>query len=293
MGTLDVVTAYLDGWIARDADAVLATLNADGTYEDPSSGGPLSGEAFKAYMQGLWSVFPDLTFEKQSLGVMAPDLIAAQWIMKGTNHGSMMGLPPTGKAVALKGADFFRMKDGRIQSVTGYFDSREVPKQLGLNVIVQPHEIGPFKFGTSTSVQTGKTQEPGAFSITYLEATDQPAVQRVREGSRASLIDMLKMDGFIGAVTAVIGTRMVTITAWDSPEDSRKVMKEGKHAEAQRMMYDGNTAKGGFTSVWTKHHTNPVFVRCEACGTMNRRKVGDASQACSCGAALPPPAPFW
>jgi steroid delta-isomerase-like uncharacterized protein len=291
MSHVDVVEAYLNGWIARDANAVLAALNADGTYEDPSSGGPVSGDAFRAYMQGLWATFPDLTFETQSVGEMGPDLVAAQWIMKGTNTGSMMGLPPTGKQVALRGADFFRMKDGRIQSVTGYFDSREVPKQLGLNIIVQPYEIGPFKFGISTSVQTGKTQEPGAFSITYLEAADQAAVQRVREGSRASLIDMLKMDGFIGATTAVIGTRMVTISAWDSPEDSRKVMKEGKHAEAQRMMFDGNTAKAGFTSVWTKHHINPPFVRCEACGNMTRGPGPE--RTCSCGAALPPPTPFW
>ena len=95
MASLDPVERYVRGWVAHDADAVLATLNADGTYEDPSTGGPVSGQAFKAYMQGLWSAFPDLTFEKQSLGAMAADLIAAQWVMTGTNSGSMMGLPPT------------------------------------------------------------------------------------------------------------------------------------------------------------------------------------------------------
>jgi steroid delta-isomerase-like uncharacterized protein len=291
MTHIEVVSRYLDSWTARDADAVIATLNADGTYEDPSSGGPLSGEAFKGYMKGLWSVFPDLTFETQSVGEMGPDLVAAQWVMKGTNQGSMMGLPPTGKSVMLRGADFFRMKDGKIQSVTGYFDTRAIPAQLGLDVIVQPKQIGPFKFGVSTSVQTGKTQEPGAFSITYLEAADANAVQKIREGSRASLIDMLKMDGFIGATTAVIGTRMVTISAWDKPEDSRNVMKEGKHAEAQRMMYDGSIARNGYTSVWTKHHINPAFMRCDACGKMNRG--AGPGNMCSCGAKLPDPAPYW
>jgi heme-degrading monooxygenase HmoA len=202
-----------------------------------------------------------------------------------------MGLPPTGKSVMLRGADFFRMKDGKIQSVTGYFDTRAIPAQLGLDVIVQPKQVGPFKFGVSTSVQTGKTQEPGAFSITYLEAADANAVQKIREGSRASLIDMLKMDGFIGATTAVIGTRMVTISAWDKPEDSRNVMKEGKHAEAQRMMYDGSIARNGYTSVWTKHHINPAFMRCVACGKMNRG--AGPGNMCSCGAKLPDPAPYW
>jgi steroid delta-isomerase-like uncharacterized protein len=291
MSHLDAVNRYLNGWIARDADAVLSTLTPDGTYEDPSSRGPLSGEAFRSYMQGLWAAFPDLSFEKESVGEMGPDLVAAQWVMTGTNQGSMMGLPPTGKTVRVRGADFFRMKDGLIQSVTGYFDSRAIPAQLGLDVIVQPKAVGPFRFGVSTSVQTGKTEEPGAFSITYLEAADQEAVQKVRMASRDSLIDMLKMDGFIAATTATIGTRMVTISAWSDADAPRKVMKEGRHAEAQRMMYDGKVARAGYTSVWTKHHVNPSFLRCEACGKMNRLTSGERS--CSCGAELPEPVPFW
>jgi len=291
MGNLDALRRYMQGWIDRDADGILASLNDGGTYEDPSTGGPISGEAIRSYVKGLWSAFPDLTFEEQSLGETGPDSAAAQWLMKGTNTGSMMGLPPTSKTVELRGADFFTLKNGKVQTVTGYFDTAAVPRQLGLNVIVQPFAIGPFKFGTATAVQTGKTQEPGAFSITYLEASDQNAVQKVREGSRASLIDMLKMDGFIGATTAVIGTRMVTISAWDSPEASRKVMKEGKHAEVQRGMYDGSIARYGFTSVWTKHHVNPVFVRCDACGKMTRGP--NESRTCSCGAKLPEPVPYW
>lgn len=291
MSNIGTARRYLDGWVARDAGAVLATLTPDGTYEDPSSRGPLSGEAFRAYMQGLWQAFPDLTFSIESIGEMGPDLVAAQWVMTGTNHGSMMGLPPTGKQIALRGADFFRMKDGLIQSVTGYFDSRAVPSQLGLDVIVQPKEIGPFRFGISSMVQTGKTEEPGAFSITCLEAADAEGVLKVRAASRDSLLDMLKMEGFIGATTATIGTRMVTISAWATPEDSRRVMKEGRHAEAQRMMFDGKTARAGFTSVWTKHHINPPFMRCEACGKMHRGAA--PASACSCGAVLPAAQPYW
>ena len=288
MGDLEAVRQYLDAWTRRDADAILATLNDGGSYEDPTTGGPISGEAIRAYVSGLWSAFPDLSFEDVGLAQTAPDSASVQWIMRGTNTSSMMGLPPSGKAVILRGADFFTLRDGKIQTVTGYFDPGQVPRQIGLNVVVQPHQVGPFKFGVSTAVQTGKTQEPGAFSITYLEAKDADSIQKVREGSRASLIDMLKMDGFIGATTAVIGTRMVTISAWDSPEDSRRVMKEGAHSEAQKGFYDGSLTSQGYTSVWTKHRVNPFFIRCDACGRMNR-----GAGICSCGAKLPAAAPYW
>ena len=291
MDNIASVRRYFKAWIDHDADAILASLVDGGTYQDPSTVVPISGEALRTYVNGLWLAFPDLTFEEESIGETGPNRVAAQWLMRGTNTGSMMGLPPTGKAVSLHGADFFTLRDGKVETVIGYFDKGELPRQIGLDVIVQPAQIGPFKFGISTSVQTGKTQEPGAFSITYLEARDDAAVKTVREGSRASLIDMLKMEGFIGAITATIDHRMVTISAWDSPEASRQVMKQGAHANVMKSLYDGSVAKHGFTSVWTKHRINPVVVRCETCGKTTRGPGED--RLCSCGAKLPEPAPFW
>src|SRR5664279_301529 len=38
-----------------------------------------------AYATGLWSSFPDLTFEEESIGETGTNTVAAQWIMRGTN----------------------------------------------------------------------------------------------------------------------------------------------------------------------------------------------------------------
>ncbi len=291
MSNADVVRAYFHAWRARDADAILATFNDGGRYEDPGTGGPISGPALRGYVTGLWAAFPDLDFEEESLGEIAPDRMAAQWVMTGTNSGSMGGLPPTGKSVRLRGADFFALRDGRLDSVTGYFDSAGLPRQIGLNVIVQPHEIGPFRFGVATSVQTGRTDEPGAFSVTALEAIDDDAVQKVRDGSRDAMLDMLNMDGFIGATAATIGRRMVTVSAWTDAAAPRRVMRDGAHARVMGGLPDGTLAETGFTSVWVKHHVNPVLVRCGACGRMTRGP--GAARICACGAQLPGPTPYW
>ena len=281
--------AYFNAWIARDANAILATLASNGTYEDPSTGGPISGEALRGYVTGLWSIFPDLTFEIVS---HSDDGASAQWIMRGTNRGSFNGLPPSGRSVELHGADFFTFDDaGQITSVTGYFDAGVIPRQLGLDIVVQPSQIGPFRFGTSTMVHTGKIQEPGAFSITYLEVRDDECRQAVREASRASLVEMLKMDGFIGATTATIGNRMITISAWEDAGSPRQVMRTGTHSEIQKKMYDGTLAEHGFTSVWVKERVNPFMVRCVACGKMTRGP--DDERKCRCGAQLPAPVPYW
>ena len=98
MNPIDVAQQYFDAWNRRDPAAVLATMAEDGTYSDPGTGGPISGQAFAGYMQGLFAAFPDVSFSIASAGLAAPDFVAAQWTMRGTNTGSMMGLPPTGKA---------------------------------------------------------------------------------------------------------------------------------------------------------------------------------------------------
>jgi len=103
MRSLEVAQQYFDGWNRRDPEAVLATMAATGTYSDPLTGGPVSGDAFAGYMKGLFSAFPDVSFELLNVGLAAPDLVSAQWIMRGTNHGSMNGLPPTGKPIELPG----------------------------------------------------------------------------------------------------------------------------------------------------------------------------------------------
>lgn len=291
MTNTELAESYFTAWTSHDAAAIHATLGDSGTYEDPGTGGPIRGEALTAYVTGLWSAFPDLAFEVESHAETGPDSSATQWIMRGTNTGPMNGLPPTGRAVELRGADFIRFGNGHIRSVTGYFDTSAVPRQFGLDVIVQPSQIGPFRFGTSTVVQTGRRDMPKAFSITHLEARGEAEAERVRDGSRASLMDMLGMEEFIGATTSVAGTRMVTVTAWIDADAARRVMREGAHAQAMKAFYAGDLAAAGRTSVWQLLRDNGAMVRCDGCGTMTRDPQPGAP--CKCGATLPEPPPFW
>ena len=295
MDPLECARKYFDAWNRRDAAAVLATFAADGSYCDPASGGRLSGEALKGYMNGLWAAFPDLSFEIASAGAAGPDLVAAQWIMHGTNTGSMMGLPPTGKPVTVSGADFIRVtaeKDGgKIQSVDGYFDSRAVPEQLGLQVLVQPKQLGSLVFGNSTRSWSGKSVKPGAFSVTVLEARSPQEIEAVAMHSSGVVEEMQSMNGFLGFVGVTVGQRMMTVSAWESAKDPRQLLAGGRHAEAMKKFFGTEIASGGFTSVWVPDRINTRWVRCGACQRMadHERSAG----ACSCGASLPEPLAYW
>ena len=132
MDPLALAHTYFDAWNAHDRAAILKAFVPGGTYTDPTTQGPLTGSHFAAYLAALFAAFPDVSFELESAGQVAPDLVVTQWIMRGTNRGPYNGLPPTDKTIELRGADFIRVVEGGIYSVEGYFDSRVVQLQLGL-----------------------------------------------------------------------------------------------------------------------------------------------------------------
>jgi hypothetical protein len=173
----------------------------------------------------------------------------------------MQGLPPTGRSVAVPGVDFIQVEGDKIHSVQGYFDSRAVPEQLGLQVVVQPKAIGPFVFGTGALVQTGKNVKPGAFSVTMLQARSDEEVQQIVQLSEEIVKQMLEMQGFISWMGMTAGHRMMTVTAWETPEDQKQMYSGGTHPKAVQKFLGQELTAGGMTSVWSSARFT-TWVRC-------------------------------
>ncbi len=287
MDCLDLAKQYLDAWNAQDAEAIVATFAADGIYADPN--GKHTGKAIGANAQRLWNAFPDLSFEVVSLGTTGPGIVMAEWIMRGTNTADFQGLPPTGRTVTLPGIDVFHIAEDGIKSVQGYFDSKVVPEQLGLQILVQPFQLGPFAFGYSVSASSGKQTKPGAFSVTSIWNKDEHT-EEIRNLSRETAKEMLQMEGLIGVSMFRNGNRGVTISAWEKPEQTRQLMSGGTHGQAMRRFWEG-LGDAAYTSVWVPHHINPLWVRCAACGQMS--DYDKNAGACHCGATLPEPPAYF
>ena len=288
MTRVDVAARYMDAWNAHDAEAIVKTFSAQGTYSDPTTG-PLSGDAIGANATRLWSSFPDLTFEIASLAEAGVGRVVAEWVMKGTNAGAFQGLPATGRPISLPGVDVIEIGADGIDAVTGYFDTRAIPEQLGLEVLIQPHTLGPFAFGNSVAVQSGKKTKPGAFGITTIWNSDAQT-EDIRALTRATAAEMLQMDGFIGVSFLRIGGRGVTISAWEKPEHAKQLRKGGSHGEAMRRFWT-ELGDAAYTSIWIPDHINPLWVRCWAC-----RKMSDYEKragVCTCGERLPEPPAYF
>ncbi|MDZ4141854.1 MAG: ester cyclase [Methylotenera sp.] len=270
---------YINAWNAHDCVALSATFATDGVYSDPSVG-EVSGKSPEIFAEHLWQAFPDLNFEVSRYAQISEIRVILEWVMRGTNTGSLMGLPPTDKSIMLKGIDVIEVSEDGIKSVTGYFDTKIIPTQLGLDVIVQPKAIGPFEFGTSISLQSGNKTKPGAFGITTIWNEADQTIE-IQTRSKDTMKEMMRMEGFIGTVVARIGGRGITISAWEKPENIAQIMASPAHQEAMKQYYS-NLSFGGFTSVWISHHINPMKVRCMVCNKMNDSAKG----MCECGGTL-------
>ena len=129
---------YFDAWRCHDADAILTSMAPGGTYRDPTTPGPIAGEALQGYATALWSAFPDLDFEVGPIERLDDHRTHTTWVMTGHNRGSMMGLPPTGKAVRLEGIDLIETSPEGVRSVIGLFDSATLLRQMGVTVDIRP-----------------------------------------------------------------------------------------------------------------------------------------------------------
>jgi steroid delta-isomerase-like uncharacterized protein len=284
MSGIDVARRYVAAWNARDAARLAGTFRPGGTYEDPNTGGPIETGPLGVYAAGLWTAFPDLTFEEVDYRESAPGDIVFRWIMRGTNRGSLRGLPPTGATIALPGADFITACDDGVERVEGYFDSATLMRQMGVQVNIQPVAAGPVRFGVCTSVRSDSRAAPGAVSLTMIEARTDDEVQQIRDTSRRIMLQLRGMPGFLSFQGAVIGRRLTTVTLWESREAQRQVMREANHKQASFEMFGGSVGAAFHASSWTLEQMGELWVRCEGCGKL---RDGRAQAECRCGAVAP------
>ena len=255
---------YFDSWNSHDPQLVVAALTDGGTYEDPTTGGPLSGDVLAANVAGVYDAFPDVRFEIVSLATADETATAtAQWRMIGTNTGPLPGGPATGGLLDLPGADFFTYDAAadRLSSVVGYFDTATMLAQLGLQAHITPADIeGVTEFGISLRTQSGRDTIPGALTVTWIEVDPDHQMTLV-DATTAIVLEQLANDDYLGTCFATIGARNYTFTAWTTPEAAQAALRGDAHSSAMKLAQTGGIGDSarGVTSMWTPHFLNGVF----------------------------------
>lgn len=113
----------------------LALLNEIVATDIKSHGGipgfPPGLEGGKKAHQMFLGAFPDGRVTTEDV-ISEGDKVVERFSFKGTNTGSFMGAPATGKKVAVTGMSVFRIANGKIVEHWGENDTLGTMQQLGL-----------------------------------------------------------------------------------------------------------------------------------------------------------------
>ena len=88
-------------------------------------------EGIKQMFSTLFEAFPDLRFSVDSIGADG-DRVWARTTMRGTQQGQFMGMPQTGKTVAVTTVNEGRIENGKLAEEWGVTDTLAMWQQLGL-----------------------------------------------------------------------------------------------------------------------------------------------------------------
>jgi steroid delta-isomerase-like uncharacterized protein len=124
--------SYFDAIAARDPRAIGEHWHEDGVDDIVPLGVKRGRQEIEEFFRGLFAATPDL--ETTVTRVVAGEKQAAvEWRMRGTFDGApFQGIEPTGRPVEMRGLDMLEVEDGKLRSITGYYDGAEYARQIGM-----------------------------------------------------------------------------------------------------------------------------------------------------------------
>ena len=117
-----------EGFNKGDLSVVDEIVSVD--CKERQRGNSDGSEGTKEVITTLRTWFPDFSMSMEDVAAVG-DRVWMRFTARGTNLGSVMGKPPTGKKVAVDVIDIARFKDGKIMEHWGVPDQLGVMIQLG------------------------------------------------------------------------------------------------------------------------------------------------------------------
>ena len=124
---------FYDAWTSGELDAfdeIIAPNYQDHDTQNPNASTPGPAGA-KRTAEMYRSAFPDSHFEiEQQLA--DGDYVTTRWTANGTQDGELMGMPASGKQVAVSGITIDRFENGKIVEGWTNWDTLGMMQQLGV-----------------------------------------------------------------------------------------------------------------------------------------------------------------
>jgi predicted ester cyclase len=126
-----IVRRYREAHNANDLSALDEIVAADLNAHNVLPGLPPGREGGKMAHQGFLAAFPDGQATTEDL-IAEGDKVVERYSFRGTNTGSFLGAPPTGRTIQSSSISIYRIANGKIVEHWGENDVIGVMVQLGL-----------------------------------------------------------------------------------------------------------------------------------------------------------------
>ena len=97
---------------------------------DPAAGQMVGPAGYRMFFSGMRAAFPDMAVALETM-VANDDTIAFAYTLTGTHKGPLMGIPPSGKKVRIRGLQISKFKGGKMVERWGSSDELTLLKQIG------------------------------------------------------------------------------------------------------------------------------------------------------------------
>jgi predicted ester cyclase len=156
METTDRVSLYCQviAAISRgDSRALDDILAPDIVDHNPIPGQSPGCEGFEEWMAAARSSFPDLCGTVEHF-LVSGDFVIGRVIWRGTQRGTLAGLPPTQRSAAFEAIHIVRFEGPSIVEWWGVADLLGAINQLGGKVLLEESEKGSFVLGDDADTIT-------------------------------------------------------------------------------------------------------------------------------------------
>lgn len=106
-------------------------ISDDFLNHDAPPNAPAGPDGLRAVIQMLRAAFPDLYIEVEEM-IAEGDTVVARTTLRGTQHGPFLGIPPTGRNVAVEQVHILRFGAGKVVEHRSVRDRLSMMQQLGV-----------------------------------------------------------------------------------------------------------------------------------------------------------------
>lgn len=123
----------------HDPRAALEWCTDDFALEIVPLGERIEGKArAEEYLTRFMQAFPDYVGQVDTKA-SGPDVVIGLWTLCGTLRGELLGMPPTGRAVAVPAVSAYFLRGGRLCCERIFFDTATLLAQAGLSMPAAAH----------------------------------------------------------------------------------------------------------------------------------------------------------